>query len=40
MDRQTFTASDVVGFLECDDENEPMMADSDDEDYVWEEGTE
>ena len=38
MDRQRFSANDVVGLLECDDEDEPMMEDSDDEDFLCEEG--
>ena len=37
MARQRFTANDVVRFLECDDD-EPMMQDSDDEDFLCDEG--
>ena len=36
MARQRFTASDVVGLMECDDE--PIMEGSDDEDCLCEEG--
>ena len=36
MARQRFTASDVVGLLECDDD-EPIMEGSDDEDCLCEE---
>ena len=38
MARQRFTASDVVGLLECEDYDEPVTQDSDDEDYLYEEG--
>ena len=37
MARQRFTANDVVRFVECDDD-EPMMQDSDDEDFLCDEG--
>ena len=38
MARQRFTANDVVGLLECDDDDEPMMQDSDHEDFLCDEG--
>ena len=38
MARQRFTASDVVGLLECDNDDEPIIEGSDDEDCLCEEG--
>ena len=39
MARQRFTANDVLGLLECDDDHdEPMMQDSDNEDFLCDEG--
>jgi hypothetical protein len=39
MARQRFTANDVLGLLECDDDHdEPMMQVSDNEDFLCDEG--
>ena len=38
MDRPRLSAGDVAELLDCDDEDEPIMEDSDDEDYLCEEG--
>ena len=37
MAKQRFTANDVVGLLVCDDD-EPMMQDGDNEDFLCDEG--
>ena len=37
MDRPRLSARDVAELLDCNDDDEPMVGDSDDEDYLCEE---